>query len=153
MNSLHGATGPYVERIFKTELGCSDDCCVKVTTYIKYRAPWGHMFSGYSKLCLAVRNGCVKFLYSIYPLLIYSSRIKRKYLHNVRSSTVPTGTRLSLKSVLRIRDVYPGSRIPDPTFFHPGSRIRTISITDPGSRILIKEFKYFNPQKSTKNGF
>jgi hypothetical protein len=45
------------------------------------------------------------------------------------------------------------SRIPAPTFFHPGSQIRTISILDPGSRILIKEFKYFNPQKSKKNGF
>jgi hypothetical protein len=45
-------------------------------------------------------------------------------------------------AVLRIRDVYPGSRIrlfsiPDPNCLHPGSRIR------------IKEFKYFNP----KNGF
>ncbi len=42
-------------------------------------------------------------------------------------------------TVLRIRDVYPGSRIrlcpyqiPDPIFFHPGSRIR------------IKEFEYFD---------
>jgi hypothetical protein len=46
-------------------------------------------------------------------------------------------------SVLRIRDVYPGSdffpsRILDPNCFHPGSRI------------LIKEFKYFNPQKIKK---
>jgi hypothetical protein len=46
-------------------------------------------------------------------------------------------------TVLRIRDVYPGSdffpsRIPDPNCLHPGSLIR------------IKEFKYFNPQK---NGF
>jgi hypothetical protein len=45
--------------------------------------------------------------------------------------------------VLRIRDVY------------PGSRIRLFSIPDPGSelspsRICIKEFKYVNPQK---NGF
>jgi hypothetical protein len=44
--------------------------------------------------------------------------------------------------VLRIRDVYPGSRIrlfsiPDPgsEFFHPGFRIR------------IKEFKYFQLKK------
>ena len=46
-------------------------------------------------------------------------------------------------AVLRIRDVYPGSRIrlfsiPDPNCLHPGSRF------------LIKEFKYFNPQKSKK---
>jgi hypothetical protein len=34
-------------------------------------------------------------------------------------------------SVLRIRDVY------------PGSQIRIFSIPDPGSRIRIKEFKYF----------
>ncbi len=34
-----------------------------------------------------------------------------------------------LKSVLRIRDVYPGSRIQDPDFAHPGSRI-----LDPGSQ-------------------
>ncbi len=44
--------------------------------------------------------------------------------------------------MLRIRDVFPGSRIrlfsiPDPNYLHPGSLIR------------IKEFKYFNP----KNGF
>jgi hypothetical protein len=43
-------------------------------------------------------------------------------------------------SVLRIRDVYPRSRIrlfsiPDPNCLHPGYRIR------------IKEFKYFNPKK------
>ncbi len=44
----------------------------------------------------------------------------------------------NLYAVLRIRDVY------------PGSRIRLFSISDPGSRILIKEFKYFNPQKSKK---
>jgi hypothetical protein len=41
-------------------------------------------------------------------------------------------------SVWGIRDVYPQSRIPDPNCLHPGSRI------------LIKEFKYFNPQKSKK---
>jgi hypothetical protein len=32
-----------------------------------------------------------------------------------------------------LRDVYPGSRISDPTFFHPGSRIRTVSIPDLGT--------------------
>ncbi len=46
------------------------------------------------------------------------------------------------QSVLRIRDVYPGSRIrifsiPDPIYLHPGFRIR------------IKELKCFNPN----NGF
>ncbi len=46
--------------------------------------------------------------------------------------------------VLRIRDIYRGSRIrlfsiPDPNCLHPGSRI------------LIKEFKYFNPQKTSLN--
>jgi hypothetical protein len=50
------------------------------------------------------------------------------------------------ETVLRIRDVYPGSdffpsRIPDPNCLHPGSRI------------LIKELKYFNPQKSKKKWF
>jgi hypothetical protein len=34
--------------------------------------------------------------------------------------------------VLRIRDVYPGSRIPDPDFAHPESRI-------PDSKTAIKE--------------
>jgi len=29
MNSLHGATGPYVENIFIKELGCDPSCCVK----------------------------------------------------------------------------------------------------------------------------
>ena len=42
------------------------------------------------------------------------------------------------KTVLRIRDVYPGSdffpsRFPDPNCLHPGSQIRTVSIPDPGS--------------------
>jgi hypothetical protein len=40
------------------------------------------------------------------------------------------------------------SRITDPTFFHPGSRIPDPNCLHPGSRILIKEFKFFNPQKS-----
>ncbi len=39
-----------------------------------------------------------------------------------------------------VSDFFP-SRIPDPNCLHSGSRI------------LIKEFKYFNPQKSKKNGF
>jgi hypothetical protein len=56
-------------------------------------------------------------------------------------------------TVLRIRDVYPGSRIRLLSIPDPGSRIRTVFIPDPGSRILIKVFKYFNPQKSKKNGF
>jgi len=48
--------------------------------------------------------------------------------------------------VLRIRDVY------------PRSRIRLFSIPDPGSelfpsRIRIKEFKYFNPPKKQKKWF
>jgi hypothetical protein len=42
--------------------------------------------------------------------------------------------RYCVRSVLRIRDVY------------PGSRIRFFSILDPGSRIRIKAFKYFNPK-------
>jgi len=29
INSLHGATGPYVEAIFKDELGCDSDSCIK----------------------------------------------------------------------------------------------------------------------------
>jgi hypothetical protein len=48
-------------------------------------------------------------------------------------------------SVLRIRDVYFGSRIrifsiPDPNFFHPRSEFFP-------SRIRIKELKYCNPNK------
>jgi hypothetical protein len=58
----------------------------------------------------------------------------------------------SAPSVMRIRDVYPESklfltRIPDPNFFHPGyeffpSRIRIFP-----SRIRIQKFKYFYPRK------
>ncbi len=40
---------------------------------------------------------------------------------------------VSFFAVLRIRDVYPGFRIQDPTFFHPVSRIRIFSILDPVS--------------------
>jgi hypothetical protein len=56
----------------------------------------------------------------------------------------PQPERLVMRqAVLRIRDVYPGSRIrlfsvPDPDCLHPGSQI------------LIKEFKYFNPKKIKK---
>ncbi len=52
--------------------------------------------------------------------------------------------------VLRIQNVYPESRIPD-----PGSDFFPSQIPDPtclrsGSRIRIKEFKYFNPKKNKK---
>jgi hypothetical protein len=56
--------------------------------------------------------------------------------------SVPVGMKTPL---LRIRDVYPGFRIP----------LFPSRIPDPGSelspsRIRIKEFKYFNPKKSKK---
>ena len=69
--------------------------------------------------------------------------------------------------MLRIRDVYPGSRIrlfsiPDPNCLHPGSRIRLFSIPDPGSELspsripdpgpASKTLKYFNPKKTKKIG-
>jgi hypothetical protein len=61
--------------------------------------------------------------------------------------------------VLLIWDVYPGSWIPDPNFFHPvsqildqnffhpGSLIPDLNFFHPGSWMRIKEFKYFNPKK------
>jgi hypothetical protein len=42
--------------------------------------------------------------------------------------------------VLRIRDVYPGSK-----FFHPGSRVKKDSISR--IRVHIKELKYFQNKK------
>jgi hypothetical protein len=45
------------------------------------------------------------------------------------------------RSVLRFRDVYPGSQIR----IFP-SRIQDTNFFQPGSRIRIKEFKYFNPK-------
>jgi hypothetical protein len=42
---------------------------------------------------------------------------------------------LLVQTVLRIWDVY------------PGSRIRIFSLPDPGSANRIREFKYFNPKK------
>jgi hypothetical protein len=42
-----------------------------------------------------------------------------------------------------------GMFIPDPGDFFP-SRIPAPNCLHPGSRIFIKEFKYFNPQKSKK---
>ncbi len=53
---------------------------------------------------------------------------------------------LQVKSKSSVADPGCLSRIPDPTFFHPGSELSP-------SRILIKEFKYFNPQKSKKKWF
>jgi hypothetical protein len=49
-------------------------------------------------------------------------------------------------SVLRIRDVYPESSIPDPNFFHPGSRVK--KIPDPGS--APKNLSIFNPKNCFK---
>jgi hypothetical protein len=50
--------------------------------------------------------------------------------------------------MFQIRDVYPGSRNPVPTFFQPVSRIPNpgSEFFHPGSRIRIKEYKYFNPK-------
>ncbi len=63
-----------------------------------------------------------------------------KFLLSCSFSDRKMTTLLIIYTVLRIRDVYPGSwiwlfSIPDPNSFHPGSRIQ------------IKEFKYFNPKK------
>ncbi len=56
-------------------------------------------------------------------------------------------------SLLQVRDVYPGSRIPNPIFLHP--RFRKNKMPDPGCRILIriKEFKYFLPKKLIPTNF
>ncbi len=51
-----------------------------------------------------------------------------------------------LLSVLRIRDVYPRSWIPDPNFFHPGSSFFRI-----GSRIIHKEFIYLTQKIISKH--
>jgi hypothetical protein len=90
----------------------------------------------------------------IQPLLLASIEINCGSVSALRSETllltVANKTKKSYpfvdpvkNSVLRIRDVY------------PGSRIRLFSIPNPGSelspsRILVKEFKYFNPKKSKK---
>jgi hypothetical protein len=65
-----------------------------------------------------------------------------KVLHQKKVGTYRSASILYCSPVLRIRYVYPRSRIrlfsiPDPgsEFLHPGSRMR------------IKEFKYFNPKK------
>jgi hypothetical protein len=55
-------------------------------------------------------------------------------------------------SVLRIRDVYPGSRIL--IFTHPGSRIPDLGsrISDPGSRISDPGSRIPDPKTATKEG-
>jgi hypothetical protein len=45
--------------------------------------------------------------------------------------------------VLLIRDVYPGSWIPDPNFFHPVSQILDQNFFHPGSLIL--DLNFFHP--------
>jgi hypothetical protein len=81
------------------------------------------------------------FKSSSYVTTCYSKRwlLPTDFIFTILWGDIGTGTFLT---VLRIRDVYPGSRIrlfsildSGSEFFHPGSRIR------------IKEFKYFNPQK------
>jgi hypothetical protein len=56
--------------------------------------------------------------------------IPKKFLENVQNALY--GNWLA---VLRIRDVYPGSRIRHFSIADPGSRIRTVSIPDPHQRI------------------
>jgi hypothetical protein len=73
----------------------------------------------------------------------------------LRIRDVYPGSRILIFAVLRSCDVYPGYRVPDPTFSIPDpvSRIRTVSIPDPGYRILIKEFLSILTPKKTKYGF
>jgi hypothetical protein len=62
---------------------------------------------------------------------------------------IPILSRPHLKSVLRIWDVYPGSRIRLFSIPDPGSpRIRTVSIPDPGSSS--KNFNILTPKKAKK---
>ncbi len=61
---------------------------------------------------------------------------------NLKKSTAGT-LFLVFFSMLRIRDVYPGS-----DFFHPASPIPDPELFHLGSRIRIKEFKYFKLKKS-----
>ncbi len=78
-------------------------------------------------------------LVSLRPLWMDPLFIRRRYLPSRERPSTPReffwGEKSQKMSVLRIRDVY------------PGSRIRIFSIPDFGSRIHINEFKYFNPQK------
>jgi hypothetical protein len=73
-------------------------------------------------------------------LLVKTFDFKNEHFQLVfKLKTTPLKIR-ALDAVLRIRDVY------------SGSRIRLFSIREPGSdffpsRIRIKEFKYFNPKK------
>ncbi len=63
----------------------------------------------------------------------------------------------------KFADIFAGQGAPlvsmtpvaNPLVCHRCQRYPVLRIRDvyPGSRILIKEFKYFNPQKSKKNGF
>ncbi len=51
-----------------------------------------------------------------------------------------------MSSVMRLRDVYPGSE----GIFQPGSEFLVFSIPDPNffpTRLRIKELKYYNPKK------
>jgi hypothetical protein len=66
------------------------------------------------------------------------AQVGRVYLTNILGDQKLTFN--LLEAVLRIRDVYPGSRVR--LFFIPDSG----SELSP-SRILIKELKYFNPSK------
>jgi hypothetical protein len=60
------------------------------------------------------------------------------------------GIRETLKAVLRIRDVYPGTRIrnffhPGSEFFHPGSKSKNLSIL---SQKIVSKLSEYDPSCS-----
>ncbi len=69
--------------------------------------------------------------------IFWECRALKQY--TVQYSIVEGGDK-QLRTVLRIRDVFPNPGSRDPTFFHPGSEFFP-------SRIRIEEIKYFNPKK------
>jgi hypothetical protein len=87
-----------------------------------------------------------RFLARVSALVVPSCRcvrelsMKKKQKNTVYYFVILNREKISCNAVLRIMDVYPGSRT---NSFHPGTEF-----FHPESRIRIKEFKYFNPKNS-----
>ena len=125
---------------------------------------WGWLKDGGGILCtsykrnLYVTRNFVKWCHKIWNglcLQLYDSKFYIQLFCDFWSLKADVSTLYIYSIYLYIYSQCCGSGmfIPDPRSDFFPSRIPDPNCLHPGSRILIKEFKYFNPQKQQKNGF
>ncbi len=89
------------------------------------------------------RMPCVAITYTLLAPFSFSTCTNRYQVSYIRFL-------LSGQLVLRIRDVYPGSPIPNPNNSHPESRVKKIS--NPGSGYASKNLSMFKGRWKRENG-